>query len=51
MREVGVPEPGYGGRENEAEEGAEQMGGGAQTRAQTKIAKREAILKSPQVSA
>lgn len=26
MREVGAPEPGYGGRGNEAEEGAEQMG-------------------------
>ena len=43
MREVGAPEPGYGGRGNEAEEGAEQMGGGAQTKAQTKTTKREAI--------
>lgn len=50
MREVGAPEAGYGGRGYEAEEGAEQMGGGAQTKAQTKIAKREAISKSPQVS-
>ena len=39
------------GRGNEAEDGAEQMGGGAQTRAQTKTTKREAISKSPQVSA
>ena len=51
MREVGAPESRYGGRENEAEEGAEQMGGGAQTKAQTKTTKREAISKSPQVSA
>ena len=43
MREVGGPEVGYGGRGNEAEEVAEQMGGGAQTKAQTKTTKREAI--------
>ena len=39
------------GRGNEAEEGAEQMRGEAQTKAQKKTTKREAILKSPQVSA
>ena len=51
MRKVGAPGLGDGGRGNEAEEGVEQMGEGAQTKAQTKIAKREAISKSPQVSA
>lgn len=51
MREVGATESGYGGGGNEAEEGAEQMGGGAQTKVQTKTTKREAISKSPQVSA
>ena len=47
----GAPESRDGGRGNEAEEGAEQMRGEAQKKAQTKTTKREAILKSPQVSA
>lgn len=47
MREVGAPEPGYGRRGNEAEDGAEQMGGGAQTKAQTKTTKRRLFRKAP----
>ena len=47
MREVGAPELRYGGRENEAEEGAEQMGEERRRERKRKQQKREAISKSP----
>lgn len=50
MREVGAPES-RSGEEGMKPRKERADGGGAQTKAQTKTTKREAISKSPQVSA
>lgn len=47
MREVGAPEAGYGGRGNEAEEGAEQMGEERRRKRKRKQQKGRRFRKAP----
>lgn len=47
MREVGAPEAEYGGRGNEAEEGAEQMGEERRRKRKLKQQKERRFRKAP----